>query len=242
MYVNFIKHEGTVFIWDIIKNAFGNAMDTWELKAGDVLICHKRTCLSPIRAAIKSFTSSEYTHAAIALGNNKIADSIKPRVRITKAVDFFNEYDHVAVFRRDEYWDSLRATELNAYIETLVEESSKYNAIGAMKAYTDRNKENSPKLYKFVEYLDENFNDQKEQEKFFCSQLVVQCFIEVGIIDESVTDYSTFLNPKLVYLIDLSKDSIFGFHYKYIKFKLEYEVPENDEFTHITKYKDVSTL
>ncbi|ASU24173.1 hypothetical protein CCZ37_16940 [Vibrio qinghaiensis] len=223
-------------VWTVIKNSFFNAMDAWELRAGDVLICHKKTKFSLVRAAIKGFTASEYTHAAIALGQGKILDAVKPKVRISKGIDFFDEYDHVAVFRRNDFWDKGRQAQLNLYANKLVEESREYSAIGAVKAYTERNKEQSPKLHKFMQYLEESNTNDKEQ--FFCSQLVVQCFIEVGIIDQEAGEYSTFLNPKLVYPVDLSKDSVFGYHYKYIKFKYEYDVPD-DEFTTIDKYKDI---
>ncbi len=73
------------------------------VEVGDVLLCRKaRKGLLEWR--ISRETSSVYTHAAIFIGDCRVAGARRKQIEISPLPAIWEAYDHVAVFRRPNEW------------------------------------------------------------------------------------------------------------------------------------------
>ena len=69
--------------------------------------------------------------------------------------------------------------------------------------------------------------ESADRESYFCSELIVSAFIDVGIIDDSA---SIVLSPDILSPSDIGTDKAFGLFRGYVIRSAEYKVPEMDHF------------
>lgn len=209
-----------------------------EIKAGDVLLCYAKPSLASMEAAkdkvvhnaIRHYTGSAYSHAAISLGNGDVAEAIKSGVRAISLGDLLGRYDHIAVFRAHEgCWTPKNINSLNEFIIFLVRKQAKYNLLGLLNFYTKEKEKHHENLQEQLEdYFDGNLSvTSPDKLKYFCSELIVSCFHKVGIFSDS----AAVLYRSDVYApIDLTKDPTFGLFVGYLSKHDDYKVPDTDEF------------
>lgn len=66
-----------------------------------------------------------------------------------------------------------------------------------------------------------------DRDAYFCSELIVSAFIDVGIIDASA---SIVLSPEFLSPSDIGRDKAFGLFRGYVIRSAGYKVPEMDHF------------
>ena len=185
-----------------------------DLKAFDILLCYgKDSKKDIIGKKIKKITNSDYVHAAIFIGNGYIAESlVKEGVTKNKIQVLLSRYDYIVVLRHPDIWSEDKEITLNNFISKL--NNSEYNISKVLKFEKNKMKHEVSTNSKLEAYFDNNYTPQEiEKEKYFCSELVVDCFIKVNFISESATVLyqSDIYSPG-----DLSKDGTFGLFYGYL--------------------------
>lgn len=215
-----------------------------RLRAGDVLLCYKAKTLDPIGNKIREVTQSNYTHAAIcidatnavesesSLGSNGVA-----KITISRLL---SRYDHAAVFRQPDAWSQDRVSALQTFINCLIKSGAKYNVLGVAK-FRKHKKAHDNNL---TEQLHAYFSGDLEvapllKGKYFCSELVVDCFVATGFIDPSaaVVYHSATVSPG-----DLGRDATFGTFCGYVTCIANYKVPTRDEFAAAATYDEIFGL
>ncbi|MBG6038251.1 hypothetical protein I5F12_09230 [Proteus cibarius] len=215
-----------------------NMVSISELSPGDILLCYKNEKFSPISKKIINITNSFYTHAAICFNSCIAAESnfLKGVAKI-KIQDLANRYDHIAVFRQPDAWSPQRICVMNHFIDSLIKSKAKYNLLGVGKF----KKNNLIHEQSLTNILNEFFNNTYVvplivKKSYFCSELVVNCFIKTGFIDPSAA---------VIYKADtispgaLGNDPTFGTFYGYISTKKNYSVPITDEFFKRSRFNEI---
>ncbi|HLP62639.1 MAG TPA: hypothetical protein VK186_27615 [Candidatus Deferrimicrobium sp.] len=207
-----------------------------QLRAGDVILCYKGKKIDVIGRRIQKVTGSSYTHAAIYLSSGKAAESKICGVKTTDIYQLVNRYMHVAIFRQP-LWNSNRVKRLELFVEELLSKGAKYNSYGVLKFGHQRN------IFEQTIFNDLNaFFEGKlippspKKKHYFCSELVVDCFIYTGIIQPSaaVVYRSNVTSPGA-----LGKDPTFGYFYGYLSCIENYQIPETDEFFDETTFNEI---
>ena len=208
-----------------------------QLKAGDVLLCYKAKKYDIVGERIRTVTKSDYTHAAIYIGSNEIAESMTSGVTITSISEFVRRYDHVAVFRQPDAWSTGRARILRTFVEGLASTGVKYNLSGVL-SFKKRQKEHEQTLFA---QLNDYFNGvrastNQSKESYFCSELVADCFVITGFIQPTaaILYKSDTTSPGA-----LGRDPTFGTFCGYMSHIDNYNVPQDDEFISSTTFNDI---
>lgn len=210
-----------------------------ELRAGDVLLCYKDAKLDVAGKGITHVTNSEYTHAAICISASTAAEStVFGGVAKVATEDLIKRYDHVAVFRQPDAWRPVeRIHALNAFIDTLIASGAKYNLRDVM---TFKKRSEVHKL-SLTDQLHAFFNGTYapaaiEKGKYFCSELVANCFVVTGFIEPSaaVVYKSDVTSPGA-----LGRDPTFGTFCGYVSTVSNYSVPTTDEFFHTSTFEEI---
>lgn len=214
-------------------------IDIDELSAGDVLLCYKDNKLSPAGRSISYVTKSSYTHAAICLDQSTAAEStVKGGVAKIVIKDLISRYDHVAVFRQPDAWrPSERVVAMNQFVETVIGAGAKYNLSGVVK-FKNRAEVHQLTL---TQQLEAFFNGTYEPAplesgKYFCSELVANCFVVTGFIAPSA---AIVFNSETTSPGDLARDSVFGTFYGYLSSDPDYQVPDTDEFFNGATFNEI---
>ncbi|MDM4772399.1 YiiX/YebB-like N1pC/P60 family cysteine hydrolase [Solimonas sp. SE-A11] len=209
-----------------------------EIQAGDVLLCFQDKKIDPTGAIITGVTKSDYTHAAICVGEDLVVEALVMQgVVLTKATDLAARYDHIAVFRQPDAWSPRRVEVLRAFAESISASGTKYNLFGAV-AFPWRQKVHQRTL---KEQLEDYFNGLSPPRpatkgSYFCSELVADCFVITGFIDPSaaVLYKAETLSPG-----QLGRDPTFGTFCGYVSAIHGYAVPATDEFYGATTYAEI---
>lgn len=213
-----------------------------ELRAGDVLLCYEDGEKDFVGNRITAVTGSEYTHAAICIDSFNAAEAMfLGGVTKVKISDIIKRYDHIAVFRQPDAWcHDDRVEAINLFIDSLVVSGAKYNVLG-IKEFKEKRDNHILNSY---EKLTAFFNDPSsktagENKKYFCSELVADCFIVSGFIEPTaaVVYQSDVTSPGA-----LGRDPTYGTFYGYISGIPNYTVPRSDEFFNTTTYKEIFGL
>ena len=214
-------------------------LTTNELFAGDVLLCYKDAKLDIVGKGITHVTKSDYTHAAICIDTCTAAEStLKDGVSKVKVKDLVQRYDHVAIFRQPDAWHiPERLIALNAFIDAIILSKAKYNLRDVM---TFR-KRAEVHQFSLTEQLDAFFKgtlapSPVEKGKYFCSELVADCFVATGFIEPSaaVVYKSNVTSPG-----SLGRDATLGTFCGYVSAHPNYSVPENDEFFNSSTFHEI---
>ncbi len=214
-------------------------LTTNELRAGDVLLCYKDAKLDPVGKGITHVTNSEYTHAAICIDSCTAAESVVTGgVTKVKVQDLAKRYDHVAVFRQPDAWrPPKRVKALNDFINSIIASKAKYN-LRDVVTFKKRNKVHQFSLTKQLHaFFQGTFSpDPVEKGSYFCSELVVDCFVVTGFIEPSaaVVYKSNVTSPGA-----LGRDATFGTFCGYVSVIPNYSVPATDEFFNTSTLHDV---
>lgn len=191
-----------------------------SINGGEVLLCYSAT----LRVQDKECTYG-YAHAALCIDNSRVLESSKKKGVAVSSIDKLrDEYDHIAVLGSEDIWSSER-------LELLKKFSERVNGKGFkdIRGYHERKKSlqetSSQRLEDFFEGIISR--TQGENEKYFCSELVVAAFIGVGIISNAA---SVLLTPEIFSPEGIGRDKLFGDFIGYLVPYTGYKLPENDMF------------
>ncbi len=206
-----------------------------DLEAGDVILCHGEDKLAH---KIASRTDSQYTHAAICISKSEVAESgVSSGIHKTAAADLISRYSHVAAFRLHDGWSSRRAEIINGFVDTMIASEKKYNLRGVW-SFVKRKEAHEFDLRDKLTAFFEGRHQPKSHltDTYFCSELVVACFIAAEIISPSA---SVVYQPDTFSPGDLGRDPTFGTFLGYISNDATCSIPENDEFRHQSTYSEI---
>lgn len=212
---------------------------TSNIRTGDVLLCYKDSKMSPSGKAITYVTGSNYTHAAICISPNLLAEAtLFGGVSKVTLEEFINRYDHVAVFRQPYAWQSQKNIQLmNDFVNSIIDSKAKYNlrGVAVFKYKSEAHK------VSVIQKLNDFFNGAASPEpiikrNYFCSELVVSCFSATNFISPSaqVLYRSSVTSPG-----DLGREPTFGIFCGYISKIPGYSVPSTDEFFNVSTFDEI---
>lgn len=205
------------------------------IKPGDVLLCY-HAGFDAVVWAIKKVTGSPYTHAAIYLGDSQVGDATKGYGGVKRRAlkDFLKDYDHVAVFRSQYGWDQERISVLSKFVDDLTGRGTKYNLSQALLYTRIRGKHTATLTEQLEKYFEEGEEVHTDGLKnaYFCSELVVACYIKVGIIGPGAT---VMYRPTAFSPGELGNDVSFGHIVGYLA-RPGYSIPVEDPFLTRTTY------
>lgn len=219
-------------------------LHTSKLQAGDVLLCRGNTTgvsLSAlIRSEISAATSSPYTHAAIYLGNNEVADArVLQGICVRQLTELLTESVYIAVLRQPDVWSPDRISKLKSFICRLVEMGAKYNrapfngyilepALNRKLLWEGRQLDYYKTVVDQIEALFSGNTPPSPDDpyrRYFCSELVVAAFKVCGYMGEGV---DIIYNPAYLAPGDLVKDHTFGFLVGYMAKGSTFDVADDD--------------
>jgi hypothetical protein len=211
---------------------------TGQLLGGDVLLCCKDEKFGVASAVVRAKTNSNYTHAAIFIGDGLAAESVPlGGVRKTAIKDLVARYDHVAVFRQPDAWTPERRALLNLFIDKVIASDAKYNLSG-LHGFQKRKDVHELTLHDQLEsfFKGKLLPISRVKEKYFCSELVVDCFVVIGFVDSGASFLyrSDITSPGA-----LGRDPTFGTFYGYLIAHENYKVPNTDEFYNASTYDEI---
>ena len=148
-----------------------------QVKAADVLFCFGGKAHVPWQI-ISYGSSGPYVHVAICIKTNCVSEATTEGVCQSSLDDLINRYQHVAVTRcRGIKGIPMLSRKVTNYCRSHIQNSTKYDYIGAAL---------SP-LYEMVELSFSraflrlpNFRWPTSKNRTFCSQFVLQAFVEGG--------------------------------------------------------------
>ncbi len=199
-----------------------------DLLPGDVLLYRPRRP-NAVQKKISSATNSPYTHAAIYLGKNEIAESVAwPRligVRKYALEKSMKGSQCIGVLRTQLGFGGNRPDRLNAFIDDVLKGKKFYNVIAAYNFERDSKDYFDSQL----EFIRANYGNVTSHEKFaemsfFCSGLVVACYSVVEIIGPNA---QVAYLPEVISPAGLYRDPTFGWLLGYL-LPEEGEIPSDD--------------
>jgi hypothetical protein len=212
-----------------------------DVQPGDVLLCNCGFYSEFSQRRIEDATGSPYVHAAIFVGDDKVAESTTGGLQQVSLAELLKRYAHVAVFRSSYVWSDDRVRKLNAFAEREIQRQAKYSFIGAFKLLW-KPKKHAATIH---QQLQEFFNRAPESKKklvffgrkrYFCSEFVAQCFIEAGFTEGAG---AVFFRPDVQTPAALGKDWLYGVLVGFITDKKDYVVPVEDEFYNDATYREI---
>ena len=177
---------------------------------------------------VREVTGSSYSHAALHLGNGKIAESASSGVRITSILEIFDEYDDVAVLRNVHVWSSDRIDNLKQFIDKAILDNASFNSIGIKKYEKRKEQYTGSELERLERYFEGELPTiNHNRGSYFCSELVVAAFMAVGIIDQSA---AVLLAPEVFSPGDIGKEATFGEFVGYLGSSNDIDISKDDDF------------
>jgi hypothetical protein len=190
-----------------------------DILSGDVLLCFSS------QAVEEDIEVRGYCHAAICLSDQKVLDASEGAgVAIDSIASLWEEFDHIAVLRDLQAWDSERRAMLEAFAKAKV--GVPFNRTGMLRLPTRKEAHRDSVMSDLVDYF-EGKNKPRNVSGFFCSQLVAETLIHVGIIDESA---AVVLAPSITSPKTIAEDRIYGQFLGFLLRYPTYNVPSDDRF------------
>jgi hypothetical protein len=210
-----------------------------ELRAGDVLLCYEDKKIDPVGKSITRVTDSDYTHAAICISASLSAEAtVFGGVTKVQVEALIKRYDHIAVFRQPDAWNSPeRVQALNTFIDSLVTSGAKYNLRDVVNFKGSSENHQRSLTDQLHAYFDGTYTPTPiEKDRYFCSELVASCFVFTGFIDPSaaVVYQANVISPGA-----LGRDPTFGTFYGYVSSVPDYAVPTTDEFFNASTFGEI---
>jgi hypothetical protein len=126
---------------------------------------------------------------------------------------------------------------MNAFIDSIIASGAKYN----LRDVATFKKRNEVHQLSLTEQLHAFFNGTYvpapvEKGSYFCSELVVNCFVVTGVIEPSaaVVYKSNATSPGA-----LGRGATFGAFYGYVSVTPNYSVPATDEFFNASTFSEI---
>lgn len=197
-----------------------------DLEVGDVLLAYSQMT----KEQVSESTSSEYSHAAIYLGEGLVGEADVRGVKKSKIEFLLDSYDHISILRLNGYWGDNAAVRLNKLIDHLVDSNVGFDFDGIREFEDMRASHNS--LLQGI--LEEFFSGgivlyDRLRDSYFCSGLVVAAYSHVGIIQGGLR---LVITPETMSPGDLIREPSFGSFVGYISRKVDYVMQESDDFYH----------
>jgi len=209
-----------------------------SLCAGDILLCYSDGKWDIIGDAIDRVTGSRYGHAAIYLGKGLVLEStVVEGVAKLKVQDLLQRYEHVAVFRQPDAWTKENLELLNEFAKKVLSSDAYYNLSGIMKYVRVEAKHRTAVMRELeLFFAGKSVPLPTLKKKYFCSELVVACFIAVGFITPSA---AIFYRSDTFSPVKLANDATFGTFVGYASHNKDHEVSEDDEFYNRATFKQI---
>jgi hypothetical protein len=215
------------------------AINFGDLLPGDVLI-YRPLVPDENENRIAQVTGSPYTHAAIYLGENEIAEAIMPNgVMINPLETSLQSSAYAAVMRSQCGWSEERVVELRVFAEKVAANAIPFHRRGLVRfsAVSESFFDNQ------LTIISERFGDFKTVDQlaaasYFCSGFVTACYAAVGIIGNSaqVVYPAEVYSPKHLY-----EDPTFGWLLGYL-LTPGANVPLDDPTLKVTRWADIDDL
>ncbi|WP_288142192.1 hypothetical protein [Mesorhizobium sp.] len=210
-----------------------------DLLPGDVLLYRP---LSPNKneERISKVTDSPYTHAAIYLGANKIAEAITPDGVMINPLDTSLDGSMYAAVMRSQYvWGPERVAKLIEFAQNVAEAGVPFHRRGLV-CFSEVSQSFFDKQLAIVsaKYGEFKTVEQLAAGSYFCSGFVTACYEAVGIIDETaqVAYPAEVYSPKHLY-----EDPTFGWLLGYLV-PPGASIPSDDPTLTVTRWVDIDAL
>jgi hypothetical protein len=191
---------------------------------GDVILC--RSLGESEKMA--NVTGVGFSHAAIALGGQQIAESVVRGVRRSSLADLFDDFSYLVVLRQPDLWDEPRIALLHHFVEEAVAGRYKFNSEG-LRTFEARRQQHDRDLHSTIErYFHEGVAPANpvKSHRYFCSQFVATACQNAGLIGESG---SLVFDPHVI-APDHLIDGAFGHFAGFIVPTPDFEIPSWDRF------------
>lgn len=211
-----------------------------DIKVGDVLLCwpeHPDFAQRRIQAA----TDSKYVHAAIVMSETPayVAEVgfgldmlTKKSLRRTAISDLVARYGHVTVLRHPDAWPHSSALRLRRFIARQLGRT-RYRPFKALHVEKRGRAREEKQLALLDGYFSGASKPRASKTAYFCSEFVVECFMEGGYLHESAA---------VIYCAEdtspgrLARDNTFGFPVGYLTNTNSYVVPAADPYRCQTRF------
>jgi hypothetical protein len=209
-----------------------------DLLHGDVLL-YRPHRPNAVQKRISSATDSPYTHAAIYVGDNVVAESVAwpclIGVRKHALEKSMRGSECIGVLRSQLGFGGDRPERLKVFIDDVLKGKKFYNLIAAYNL--ERNSKNY--FDNQLEFIRTNYGKVTPHEKFakksfFCFVFVVACFSVVGIIGQTA---QAAYPPEFFSPAGLHKHPTFGWLLGYL-IPQGGSVPETDPLLEMTLWRD----
>ena len=215
-------------------NAQSKIIGHQQLRPGDILLCPGHDKLA---SAIASCTKSRYTHAAICYSATEAVESVGAGVRKLPILTLVARYPRVAVFRSPIAWNPSRVGKLRQFLDLIIGTRARYN-FKAVMSFVKRRQEHNRSLHsKISQFFNGNLMPRPYRKgRYFCSELIVDCFIAVGFITPgaAIAYQSDTFSPG-----DIGRDGTFGAFVGYLQSTPSGNIPEDDEFYHNPTFAEI---
>jgi hypothetical protein len=201
-------------------------------RAGDVLLCYARELSDQLVEA----TGLAYSHAAICLGENLVAEAIRSGVRKVPLKELQEEYAHLVVLRQPDCWNEKRLQLLHRFVDEAVASKTKFNVDGIRQFEARREVHESTLTDKLEAFFaGEHPAPTGNSEHVYCSEFVASLFVRVGFLAPSA---AIVFDPSVTSPAHLD-DGVYGFFVGYLIPYEGYAIPPTDHFYHETPFKEV---
>lgn len=211
-----------------------------DLKVGDVLLCWPEHPDFAQRR-IQSATGSKYVHAAIVMSETpayaaEVGFGLdmfrKKSLRRTAISDLVARYGHVTVLRHPDAWQDSSALRLRRFIARQLGRT-RYRALKALRVEKRGRAREKNQLALLDGYFAGSSKPRASKSAYFCSEFVIECFMEGGYLHESAA---------VIYCAEdtspgrLARDNTFGFPVGYLTNTNAYVVPDADPYRCQTRF------
>lgn len=209
-----------------------------QVRPGDVLLC-TRASKSDQEIEISKASKSEYTHAAICIGDGKAAGAgLEQGIQIHPVRLLMRIFDHVAVLRQPDAWSPARRKALADFAAATAAAKAGYNFEGLNDFVAIKSAHESTVSERLTQFFGGNHKPPMPTAvgRYTCSEFVVASFIIIGFIDPSA---AILYSPGAFAPGDLGEDPTFGTFAGYLPLKAGYEIPATDRFYNETTYAEI---
>jgi len=193
----------------------GLLLDFKNLLPGDILLVRDLD-QKKLQREISAATESPYTHAAIYLGDNEIAEAmpLPSGVRERQLSDADKSGRVIGVLRSQMAFLNDRPKKLSKFVRTVVQAARGYDWRGVYNFEEVR----SGFLLTVLDELRKNYGKVSPEaelvrRRYFCSAFIVVCYFVAGVIDDSA---QIAYEPNAFSPADLYGDPAFGWLLGYI--------------------------
>jgi hypothetical protein len=212
-----------------------SVIDFPDLLPGDILL-FRSFDQARMQQRISAETGSPYTHAAIYLGNNEIAESNPGQgVPIQTLSEDDKQNQVIGVLRSQTGFLHDRAANLRSFVDELAEQGAKYDFQGA-RSFKERHDAFAEGLLK---HLADNYgvvtpSGEFAKRAYLCSALIVACYIVCGVIGDTA---EAAYHPDVFSAGDLHRDPTFGWFLGYITNE-PHRIGPDDPLSALTRWAD----